>query len=387
MVGQVLNVFRKEWLEISRDRRSMITLLFMAFGFPIYIFFLIDMISKQAERDVDIKAAIVNADQAPNLVAFLDQQGIDFDRYDTLEAARADSKANKVIVHLADDLADLYEQSLTADISLYVNQKDQKASGNASQLRFLLNAYNEQIKTARLVARGVSPARVEAFDIEEYDLTTAGRASNFLAGFILYAFIATAFMGTIAATADQIAGEKERQTLQPLLSQPVTRPALVLGKWLTLASLGGLFCSIAFIFGGFVISKAPLAAAGATFYLDFKTLALGAVSLSALAMFAASAQVFLAANAKTYREAMTYLPWTALLPFAVTFVPIFTDVEYDGLISFVPIFNQTFVMRELLLEGVAPTAQFLGGIVTTLGLAVVFLLMTMRIFGNEKSLG
>ncbi|MEO1706441.1 MAG: ABC transporter permease subunit, partial [Pseudomonadota bacterium] len=180
---------------------------------------------------------------------------------------------------------------------------------------------------------------------------------------------------------------KERQTLQPLLSQPVTRPALVLGKWLTLASLGGLFCSIAFIFGGFVISKAPLAAAGATFYLDFKTLALGAVSLSALAMFAASAQVFLAANAKTYREAMTYLPWTALLPFAVTFVPIFTDVEYDGLISFVPIFNQTFVMRELLLEGVAPTAQFLGGIVTTLGLAVVFLLMTMRIFGNEKSLG
>ncbi|MEM1192120.1 MAG: ABC transporter permease [Pseudomonadota bacterium] len=387
MLGQILNVFRKEWLEISRDRRSMITLLFMAVAFPLYIYFMIDMASKRAESDLEIAVALINADEAPNMVAFLDRQGVEFTEYDTLAAAHETVKSNIVIVELDPDFANIYEQSQTADVSLYVNQKDQKASGNASQLRYLLNIYNDQVKNARLVARGVSPARVEAINIEEYDLTTAGRASNFLAGFILYMFIATAFTGTIAAAADLIAGEKERQTLQPLLVQPVTRPALVLGKWLTLASLGALFTAIAFIFGGFVISKAPLAAAGATFYLDIKTLAYGAVSLAALAMFAASLQVFLAANAKTYREAMTYLPWTALAPFAVTFVPLFTDVEYDGILSFVPIFNQTFVLRELLLEGAAPLAQFAGGIVTTLCVAGVLLLLTMSRFGNEKSLG
>lgn len=386
MFGQVFNIFRKEWLEISRDYRSMMTLLFMALAFPLYIYFMIDMTSKRAEGDLEIKAAIVGGEQAPNMIGFLEQQGVAFTGFETLDKAREETKSGRVIVVLGPEFSETYENSLPANVSLYVNQKDQKASGNANQLRFLLSAYDQQIRNARLVARGVSPSRIEAINVEEYDMTTAGRASNFLAGFILYMFIATAFTGTIAAAADLIAGEKERQTLQPLLAQPVTRSALVTGKWLTLASLGALFCSISFLFGGFIISKAPLAAAGATFYLDWQTLTYGAISLAALAMFAASLQVFLAARAKTYREAMTYLPWTALAPFAVTFVPLFTDVEYGGLLSYVPIFNQTFVLRELLLDGAAPVEQFLGGIITTLGAGFVLLMLTMGQFGSEKTL-
>jgi len=237
-----------------------------------------------------------------------------------------------------------------------------------------------------MVVRGVSPARTNALQVESYDLTTSGQASNVIASLILYFFLITAFTGTIAAGADLIAGEKERQTLQPLLAQPVTRHALVLGKWLTLASLGAIVASVSFMLTGYVLSYAPLAAAGVTFYLGFPILFKGAIALSALALFATGLQIFIAAKAKTYREAMTYLPWTALVPLAVTFVPLFTDVEYDGLISFIPIFNQTFVLRELLLEGSVPFAQFAGGIVITIGLGLLLLLLTIQSFGSEKSL-
>jgi len=386
MFGQISNIFRKEWLEIFRDYRTLLTLVFMTLAIPAYMFFLLNMIGERSQSTPEIKASLVGADQAPNMIAFLEEQGLEFTRYDTLDAAREESKSSEVIFVLEDTFRTSYENSRPADISLYINQKNDRAGGNARQIRRLLTAYEQRIEAARMVVRGVSPARTNALQVESYDLTTSGQASNVIASLILYFFLITAFTGTIAAGADLIAGEKERQTLQPLLAQPVTRHALVLGKWLTLASLGAIVASVSFMLTGYVLSYAPLAAAGVTFYLGFPILFKGAIALSALALFATGLQIFIAAKAKTYREAMTYLPWTALVPLAVTFVPLFTDVEYDGLISFIPIFNQTFVLRELLLEGSVPFAQFAGGIVITIGLGLLLLLLTIQSFGSEKSL-
>ncbi len=387
MFSQIFNIISKEWREISRDYRTLITLVVMSIAFPAYIYLMIDMGSRRSQNTDIISASLIGDEQAPNITKFLKERGVEFTRYDGLASAQENGKTSDVIVKFEPDFRDNYEASLPATVSLYVNQKDETATGNQRQIRRLLQAYNRQIEASRLVARGVSPSRIEAIEVEEYDLTTAGRASNLLAGFILYMFIATAFAGTIAAAADLIAGEKERQTLQPLLAQPVTRPALVIGKWLTLAAIGAFFCSFAFIFGGLIISQAPLAEAGATFYLGFETLVFGALSLAVLALMATALQIFVAARAKTYREAMTYLPWTAMVPFAVTFVPLFTNISYGGAISFVPIFNQTFVLRELLLEGSAPAAQYFGGMVTSLLAGFAFILLTMRNFGSEKSLG
>jgi len=385
MFSQITNIFRKEWLEFLRDRRTFLTLFVMAFAAPLYIYFLIDLGSKRQENDEAISAILVGEEQAPNLKQFLIERNVEFKNHNSLNEAQSNAKTSEVIVVFESNFRDNYENSLPATVSLYVNQKDDTASGNVRQIRTLLRAYNEQIEAARLIARGVSPARIQAIDIEEYDLTSSGRASNLIAGLILYMFIATAFAGTIATAADLIAGEKERQTLQPLLAQPVTRSSLVIGKWLTLALLGAGFCSIAFMFGGFIISKAPLAEAGVTFHLGLPTLVIGALSLACLAMFATAFQIFIASKARTYREAMTYLPWTALVPFAVTFVPLFTSIEYGGLVSYAPIFNQTFVLRELLLEGSAPPSQLFGGFATSIGLAILFLALTIQSFGNEKS--
>lgn len=386
MFSQIANIFRKEWLEILRDHRTLISLLIMALMLPIYIYFLISLNAKRADAGIEVDANIVGSEQAPNLVQFLEEQGVVFNKFETREAAEDSEESSNVLMVLPPDYAERYKASLPATVDLYVNQKNDTATGNARELRVLLRAYEDQINQSRMIARGVSPLRVQVFDINDYDLTTAGRFSNFFAGFILYTFIFTAFGGTIASAADLMAGEKERHTLQPLLAQPVTRHALVIGKWLVLALLGAVFCLIAFLFGCFVISKAPLEAAGATFYIDPRTMLSGAVSLAALALFATSLQICVASWAKTYREAMTYVPITAIAPFVITFVPLFTEVQYDGVLSFIPIFNQTFVLRELLLEGAAPALQFFAGIVTTIACSLIFLALTMIRFGSEKAL-
>ncbi len=386
MISHLTNIIQKEWREIFRDRRSMLTLLGIAFGMPLYAYFLIAMIASRADREPEITAAVVGAEMAPNLITFLEEQNITFKNYETLEGAKDNLQSKEIIIVLEPDFRENYLNSLPATVSLYVNRKDNAADGNGDQVDRLIKAYNRTVEQARLVARGVSPARTVAIDIEEYDLTPSGGRSNQLAGMLQTLLLLGAISGTISATADVIAGERERHTLQPLLTQPVSPGTLIIGKWLTLAMLGVLFSLIAFYMGGLFISKSPLEKLGVTFYLDVKTISLAAFSMSMLAFFMTSLQTFLATIAKSYREAMTYMPMVMLVPMAISFVPAFMDVSYDGALSYVPGFNQIFVLKELLLEGKVPIEQYFGGMLTTLGASVVVIFLAMTRFGSEQML-
>ncbi len=386
MFSQLSNIIIKEWREISRDRRSMLTLLMISFGMPLYLYFIISMIASSAERETDINALLVGGEMAPNMVQFLEEQNITFKTHSTLEEAQEALEAKEVILVIEKEFRANYLNSLPAPVSLYVNRKDNTADGNAGDMKRLIEAYADTVEQARLIARGISPSRTVAINVERYDLTAAGGISNQLAGMILMMLIIASISGTISATADVIAGERERQTLQPLLTQPVSPGTLIVGKWLSLCILGVLFCISAFFISGFTISRAPLEKIGATFYLDIQTIMIGSLSICVLAFFMTSVQTLLATIAKSYREAMTYLPMVMIVPTAVTFVPLFLDVGYDGLMSFLPVFNQTFVLKELLLEGQVPLLQYFGGMATTMAASLVMIAIAMRRFGSEHML-
>jgi len=162
MFAQISNIVGKEWRELIRDRRTLMTLIFMGLAFPAYVFFLVNMAANRSDAGVDIEAYLVGEDQAPNMVRFLEEQGVTFTRFETREAALDESNASRVLVELEDDFRKTYENSLRATVNLYVNQKDDSSAGNARQLRRFLNAYNDIVSQGRMIARGVSPVRVDA---------------------------------------------------------------------------------------------------------------------------------------------------------------------------------------------------------------------------------
>ena len=97
-------------------------------------------------------------------------------------------------------------------------------------MRTALHAYNQQLASLRLTARGVSPIVMRPINVDDIDMSTPSGRSAILLGMMSYFFIFATLMGGMYLAIDATAGERERGSLEPLLSLPVTRDQLIVGK-------------------------------------------------------------------------------------------------------------------------------------------------------------
>jgi sodium transport system permease protein len=108
----------------------------------------------------------------------------------------------------------------------------------------LLLGFNQERAALSLALRGVSADLLQAVDVQERDLASvqarASRLTVMLPMFILMAVL----YGAFTAALDSTAGERERGSLEPLLMNPTSHLALVLGKWCAVAVLGMMMAGI-----------------------------------------------------------------------------------------------------------------------------------------------
>jgi sodium transport system permease protein len=209
-----------------------------------------------------------------------------------------------------EQLADM----VPARLELISDQANTDAERVARRARNALHDYNQQLAGLRVIARGINPVTLRPFNIDEIDVSTPSGRSAMLLGMMSYFFIFAALMGGMYLAIDTTAGERERGSLEPLLSLPVTRAQLILGKigatclFMTLSlmlSLTAFYFSLRFM---------PLEQLGMT-----PNFGIGVV-LSALAIFlpfilvGAALMTLVASFTKSYREAQTWLSVVLIAP-------------------------------------------------------------------------
>ena len=97
-------------------------------------------------------------------------------------------------------------------------------------MRGTLEAYGQQIGTLRLVANGVNPSLLRPLLVDDLDVSTPAGRSVLMLGVLTYFLLFATLTGGLHLAIDTTAGERERKSLEPLLTLPVTRASLLLGK-------------------------------------------------------------------------------------------------------------------------------------------------------------
>jgi sodium transport system permease protein len=132
-----------------------------------------------------------------------------------------------------------------------------------------------------------------------------------------------------------------------LMAQPISRLTLVSGKWMAAAalSIGGLSFELALAHG--ILSWLPLEEVGMSWRVT--TLDLARVCLAAvpLCLFAAAAQIALAMNSKSYKEAQSVLSIFTLLPLLPGLAVSMMELETDLWMYMVPMLSNQTLLREL----------------------------------------
>jgi sodium transport system permease protein len=389
----LLTVFAKEFLENLRDRRTLISaLLFGPLFGPLLFGAMVSRMLNQsvAESDEPLHLTVSGRDHAPGLVRYLESQGVQLTFASFSESAARDavrSGAAPVVLILPLDYGPRFAAALPAPVLLVADSADSQTRKSADRARLLLGAYGSGVAQLRLQVRGMSPLLAMPVAVNEMDVATPTGRAVVVLGFITYFVLFAVLMGGLYLAIDSTAGERERGSLEALLSLPVARGSLVGGKILATCAYMCLSLAISLTAFVFVFRFVPLERLGMSANLGVGTaLAFFAICLPFVPLGAAL-MTFVASFTRSYREAQTYLTTVLLVPtLPIAFASIYS-LKPTSSLMFIPSLSQHLLMTSVLKD--EPIAVF--DVVASAGSSTLFALLlfmlTARHWRRETMLG
>jgi sodium transport system permease protein len=388
-----VTVFLKEVIDNFRDRRTLASALIMGplFG-PLLFAFVINLSIERSLDDIDrsMELPVIGEQHAPNLMRYLASHNIDVVAGPADRAAAVAAVAdglNDVVVIVPDNFGEQLGTAVPAKIELISDQANTQAERDARRVRAALRSYSQELATMRLVARGVSPLVLRPINIDEIDVSTPSGRSAILLGMMSYFFIFALLMGGMYLAIDTTAGERERGSLEPLLSLPVTRDQLMLGKIAAtcvfmavslLLSLCSFYVALKFM---------PLEQLGMTPNFGPTVLLTAFLVLLPFVLLGASLMTLVASFTKSYKEAQTWLSIVLIAPtLPILIVSILTlrpQIEF----MFVPSLSQHLLLVDMIKNEPINMLHVAISVLSTLAIGVVLTLICARLYRREGLLG
>ena len=384
-MSQAIVVIRKELRDWSRDRRSIITVLVSSLLAPGLIFFLFNSMASRQRQVEDVTIPVVGAANAPALVDWLRQQAgvtVSEGPADPEEAVR--TRREDVIIVIPEKFAKNFAASKPAQIRLVADSSSQNSRPKVQRVRNLLQAYNGQIGSLRLVARGISPAVATAVQIEDVEVSSSQQRAAQILGFIPLFVMISAFTGAMAISTDSTAGERERGSFEALLVNPAPRMTIAAGKWLagTLTGMLTVLITAALLFAMF--KQLPLQDLGIRFRLGAPELIRTLSVVLPLCPLIVAIQMYVATFAKSFKEAQSYLSFLMMAQMVPGMMATMNTMATKAWMYYVPWIGQQTLLTDVLgNKPISPVVFVVVGVINVT-IAVAVLRGTSGLLHREK---
>ena len=229
-----------------------------------------------------------------------------------------------------------------------------------SRLTAILDRWTDEVGKANLVAGGLPAEAVRPFEVVTSNLggETATKSTNLWSRMLPVLMLLWAMTGAFYPAIDLCAGEKERGTLETLLSSPAERSEIVLGKLLTIMAFSMVTAVLNLICvgatGGLVFRQ--MSGFGGPPPLAVIWLALALVPVSAL--FSALC-LALASFARSTKEGQYYLMPLMMISMPLVVLPMAPGVELSLGNALVPVTGIVLLLKSLLEGSYQQALQFL----------------------------
>jgi sodium transport system permease protein len=384
-------VFVKEFIDNVRDRRTLFSSFSIAILGPVFFVGMMVFVLERAlgESDEAVAFGVVGAEYAPQLMAYLDQQNTIVSRVEAAQPkALVTSGAHKIVLVINSDYAERYSRGNVNTLILIHDSSEISATKrNLAQLRGHINQYARTVGMLRLWLRGLDPSISNPIATQEVDVASpAARALTILAS-LPYFLVLVIFMGGFYLAIDTTAGEREHGSLEPLLTQPISRAQLVIGKIAATSVFGMLSLLIFLVSLYFAVPFVPFERIGMALEIGIRQLLPVFFISIPLILFAASLLTMVASFAKSYKEAQTYLTIVVLVPTLPLIVAQLMNVETTLSIMFVPSLSQSNLMADLIKGETVEAAHVVVSMLTTSLCAGLLAWVAIILYRRERILG
>lgn len=380
-------VLKKELLDLFRDRRTVTISLLMGplFG-PVLMVGLITLIaSKEVERaEKALKLPVIGAEHAPNLIDWLSTMNVEIVEPPADPDAAIRNQDKDVILRIPAEYAEEWRKSRPAPIEILYDSTRQDTRTPLRRVEGLLETYDRQMGALRLVARGINPAVGTPVLVQHRDLSTPESRAGMLLAFLPYILILSGFLGGAQLAMDATAGERERQSLEPLLATPAARGAIMSGKLGAAAAFALLTSLLTLLAFKACFSFIPASMLG--FKIDISWLAIAKLFalIMPIAVFGSCLVTLLAATTKSMKEAQSYMALLMLLPMLPTLVLMVSPVKNQLWMSAVPLLAQNQLILKVVRGEIVSGAEWAIALGAGLLLAGVVWLIAAKLYHREQ---
>lgn len=387
VIATLLTVMRKELRDLSRDRRTLaLTLLLGPLLYPILILGMSKLAESRVKTQIDkpLEIAMIGAEHAPNLVRFLASQGLNATvaPNDLTEAIR--SQRIDVALRISPEFAEDWAEGRPALVEIIQDSTRRAADIPSTRLKAALTGYSQQVGALRLLARGVDAQVARPLDVATQDLATAEAKRGVMLSVLLPVLLTiTSFLGGAYLVMDATAGERERQSLEPLLATPAPRSAIVSGKIVAACVVG--IASLLLTLAAFKIS-AQLSAGGVGRQLNMGFLPMLQMLLIMLPILfiGTSLLTYLSAAAKSMKEAQSHMTWLMLLPMMPGYALMVYPIKSELWQFAVPFLAQNQMLLKVIRHEAISAQMWAVYLGAGFGLAAVLWYAAVRRYHQER---
>jgi len=356
-IRNALIVYRKELRDMLRDKRTIRSMIIVpVIAMPLIIVGITKLASRlegEAKKQPSKVMISGGQDSPKTLAALQNAPDIEIVPYQSDAKQEVSDKKIGALVEIPAGFDSVLSNDKTAQVSIGYYQNDDKSELAKGRLQQFFDEYRDKMARAALTARGMPTNLLEPFTVTASNIAPPSKVSAAaIGGWILYMVIIFSFSGAMYPAMDTTAGEKERGTLETILSSPVSRTDLVLGKFLMVMTVSIVTTALSLTSMGASIAWAGRSAGGgadAAFKLGFDPSSIIAIVilLVPLAVLFAVVEIAVALLAKSYREAQTYVSPLMFLVIVPAIVGALPGVELNWETALIPILNVSLVSKEI----------------------------------------
>ena len=398
-ISQQISAWRGWWIVLCkevkdnvRDRRTLTTMgLSIVLG-PILMLAFIWFAEKTVKEETDpvngkaIELAVEGMDHAPYLMGWLAQNNINVvTAPDNIKLAIKDGELRVALI-VDEDYVEAFGQSKTAPITLI---HDSSITGleqiGFDTIRTVIMAYGQQVSALRVVARGISPEVLRPIQINVSDVASPQARNAQILTIMPYLLIMLIMAGGMYLAIDTTAGEREKGSLEPLLSQPLRRHTVLLAKLAATSVFSAMTFLLALIGLALAFKYAPI---------DSINIDIGVVDLIKVFTFCVpfvfvgcAIMVLVACYTKSYKEAQSYLGMVMLIPSLPLILLSFLSPEPSTSNMWVPSLSQSLIIIETFKgEAIAPSLIALS-MASSILIAAGITWLAIKLYQRERILG
>lgn len=366
MSSIAFTVFKKELRDIFRDKKTLlVSVLIPLILFPI-MFYAMGKTGADNVKKVEnnFKVAIKGGEHTQFRRVIENYPKLKITPSSNIEE---DVKNGNILIGLEipDNVDTLLEEEKGTSVKITFDNTSQQSSMAQGMIEKTIEDYNKQVVSHRLQKRNIDISILNPVSVE-YQTSTTDKDSM---GKIMLSMLLPLFLviysitGPMGAAVDLGAGEKERGTLEPLLTTQAGRMSLLWGKFFAIAVVGLMTTGASML--GLLISLTKfgesLGTEGGAISLNLgaSTFALVFLMIILLNMTFGALELSISIYARSFKEAQTYLAPLNI----IALVPVYTTYMLDArnidtFYFHIPVANTVCLLKEFL-AGVFNTSHIL----------------------------